>query len=69
MSQARYRVHLCMDYQGRNNCATASGNTEQFAIQTATTNACATIASGVTETMQCEHSSPSSVSWLKRPGN
>ena len=69
MSQARFRVDLCIDYQGRSNCATASGSTEQYTLQAAATNACATIASGVTETMQCEHTEPSHVSWLKRPGN
>jgi len=67
MNQARYRVQLCMDYQGRTNCATASGSTEEFAIRAATSNACATIASGVTETMQCEHAAPTNVRWLKRP--
>ena len=67
MSQARYRVELCIDYQGRSNCATASGSSDQFAIQAATTNACATLASGVTEVLQCEHTSPSRITWLKRP--
>ena len=69
MSQAKYRVEICMDYQGHSNCGTASGSTEQFALQAATTNACATISSGVTETMQCERTAPSSVKWMKRPGN
>jgi hypothetical protein len=67
MSQARYRVELCIDFNGRSNCASASGSTEQFTTQAATTNACATIASGVTEVMQCEHTPPSRVTWLKKP--
>ena len=67
MSQAQYRVQLCIDYQGRTNCGQASGSSEQFAVQAATTNACATISSGVTEVMQCEHTAPSKVTWLKRP--
>ena len=67
VSQARYRVELCIDYQGRTNCARAAGSSEQFAIQAATSNACATISSGVTEVMQCEHTNPSRITWLKRP--
>jgi len=67
MNQARYKVELCVDFQGRSNCGTASGSSEQFAMQAATSNACATIASGVTEVMQCERTNPSRVTWLKRP--
>lgn len=67
MNQAQYRVELCIDYQGRSNCAKASGSTEEFATRAATSNACATMASGVTEVMQCEHTQPSRITWLKRP--
>jgi hypothetical protein len=67
MSQAQYRVELCIDYNGRSNCARASGSTEQFTLQAATTNACATISSGVTEVLQCEHTQPARITWLKRP--
>lgn len=67
MGQAKYRVSLCIDYLGRSNCTTASGSSEQYAIQAATGNACATLSSGVTQVMQCEHTEPSRVQWLKRP--
>jgi len=67
MNLAQYRVEVCMAYQGRSECRTAAGSTEEFTLRTATTNACALIASGVTDSMACERSTPQSVKWLKRP--
>ncbi|MGA7412625.1 MAG: hypothetical protein WBW33_19255 [Bryobacteraceae bacterium] len=66
---ARYRVKVCMTYKGRTECRTVSSHTEEGAVRGATTNACADIASGVTETMGCEHVTPDSITWLERPGN
>ena len=67
MNLAQYRVEVCMTYQGRSECRTAAGSSEEFALRTATTNACALIASGVTDSMACERAAPQSVRWLKRP--
>lgn len=66
MNLARYRVEVCMGYNGRTNCRTASGSSEDFALRSAKTNACAGIASGVTETIGCEGATPEKVTWLKR---
>ena len=66
MNLARYRVEVCMAYNGQTNCRTASGSTEDFALRSARTNACAAIASGVTDTIGCEGSTPANVTWLKR---
>jgi len=65
MNLAGYRVEVCMNFQGRSNCRTASGSTEEFARRTATTNACAEIASGVTESIACEQTVPAKVTRLK----
>ncbi len=65
MGIAKYRVEVCIDYNGQSNCRTASADSEEHALRTATSNACATIASGVTEVMQCERVTPKSVKWLK----
>ncbi len=67
MSLAKYRVEVCMDYNGRSSCRTAAGSTEEFALRSATNNACALIASGVTDSMGCERTTPRTVTWLKRP--
>jgi Na+/alanine symporter len=63
----RYRVEACMAYQGRKACKTVSAKSEQAALRSAAENACADIASGVTDTMRCEQSEPQRVKWLARP--
>lgn len=55
------RLEVCMSYQGHDACATASGPTRDDAIRTAASTACAQIASGMTDSMACEHASPKSV--------
>jgi hypothetical protein len=62
---AAHRVEVCMEFHGMTSCRTASGSTEEFALRTATTNACATIASGVTDSMACDRTEPKKVTWLK----
>ena len=64
----RYRVSVCMAYSGRTSCRTVNAKSEAAAVRSATENACAEIASGVTDTMRCEQSEPQSVRWLNRPG-
>jgi hypothetical protein len=44
---------------------TASGSTLEFAQRTAISNACADIASGVTDSIACEQSTPSKLTRLK----
>ncbi len=61
---ARYRCEVCITYSGRSACRTAAARTRQEALRTATTNACAQIAAGVTETNQCENTQPDRVRWL-----
>jgi len=64
MGNARYRCEACMSFQGRSACRTAGASTKQQALRTATENACAQIASGVTDSIACENSPPTSVKWL-----
>ncbi len=64
-SASRYRCEVCMEFQGRTACRTASAATEPQARRTAQENACAQISSGVTDSMQCgTYTQPSSVKWL-----
>jgi hypothetical protein len=65
MNTAQHRVEVCMDFQGRRACRIASGASEEYALRAAITNACAQIASGVTETRGCESTTPASVTRLK----
>lgn len=60
---SKNRVEVCMQFDGRTSCRTAAGSTRDFAMRTAIQNACAQIASGVTDSMNCEHSEPVRVTW------
>jgi len=61
----KYRVEVCIEFQGRSACRTAGAATEQGALRTAQENACAQISSGVTDSMQCgNYTQPKSVKWL-----
>lgn len=66
LTRHRQRVEVCMQYQGRNSCRVASGATQDEALRAAVTNACALIAGGVTESQQCESSTPVSIKWLNQ---
>jgi hypothetical protein len=60
---AKFRVEVCMTFNGQTNCRTAAGSTQEFARRSATTNACAAIASGVTDSIACENTPPTKVTW------
>jgi hypothetical protein len=53
-----FRCEVCMTFEGRDACRAVDGAVEGETRQAAITNACAQIASGVTRTMACEHSTP-----------
>ncbi|MBV9771755.1 MAG: hypothetical protein JOZ32_19445 [Bryobacterales bacterium] len=65
MHIARYRVEVCVAFRGANQCRTASADTQEHALRSAQSNACALLVSGVTETMACERQVPTSVKWLE----
>ena len=60
-----YRVEVCMAYDGRNACRSASGADKEGALRTASDNACAQISSGMTDSMACGRSTPISIKWLE----
>ena len=64
MNLSSHRVEVCIDFQGRQECKIASGETRENAIRTAASNACAFLASGMTDSMACEHA-PSKIRDLK----
>ena len=61
MNMSQVKIKACMQYEGRTNCATASGATKEFATRTAISTACASISGGVTGTIGCEGSKPVSI--------
>lgn len=64
MNIAKYRVEVCVAFHGANQCRTASADSQNDALRSAQSNACALIASGVTDTMLCQQQTPTSVKWL-----
>ena len=56
-------VEVCMVFRGQRDCRKAHAKDFQQAVRTAITNACAQLASGVTDSGQCENTPPDSVTW------
>ena len=65
MSLKKSRVEVCMEFNGRTECRTASGRNQEQAQRTAIENACAILASGMTDSMACGRTPPQSVKVLK----
>lgn len=53
------RCEVCVDFKGRQACRAVDGDEEQETHMAAITNACALVASGVTDTVACQHAAPS----------
>jgi len=66
MNIAHYRVEVCIAFRGRTECRVASADSQDHALRSAHSNACALLVSGVTDTMQCERVEPASVKWLEK---
>jgi hypothetical protein len=59
-----HRVEVCIEFNGRESCRTASGATREAAQRTATDNACALISSGMSESIACTNTPPKKITWL-----
>ena len=66
MGLGQYSCEVCMTYNARPNCSTASAPTREEATRTATDVACAPISSGMTESIQCSNTPPDSVTCTKQ---
>jgi len=53
-----HRCSVCINFRGQEVCRTVDGATEQEARSSAITNACAFLASGVTDSLACERTQP-----------
>jgi len=56
-----YRCSVCMNFRGEGVCRTVDAPTEQEARSSAVTNACAFLASGVTDSLACERTQPAKI--------
>jgi len=57
----RVRCEVCIEFGGRRACRAVDGASEEQARASAINNACAFLASGVTDSMACERTPPSSL--------
>ena len=61
---SKYRVEICIAFQGRSECRTARAATHNEALRTATDNACSFMAGGQSEFERCRNTPPTSEKWL-----
>jgi hypothetical protein len=60
-----FHCRVCITFDGRRDCRTASAETKQEALNAAITNACGVLSSGVVESNKCQTTAPDSIEWLK----
>jgi hypothetical protein len=53
-----FECEVCMTFEGRDVCRTTTGKTEVEGMRTGIDNACAQLASGVTDSMRCGRTQP-----------
>ena len=61
LSLGGYSCEVCMEFRGQSKCRSARGSTQEEARRTALDNACAFLASGVTDSIACTNTPPRSV--------
>lgn len=57
-AHATEQCEVCMQYNGRQNCAKAAGRTVDQATEGAHTTACGPLVSGMNETIACQRTPP-----------
>ncbi len=55
---ARYECDVCVTFGSQRVCRTAASGDRKAAIESAVTSACATLASGMTESIRCQNTPP-----------
>ena len=62
LGQNKLTCEVCVTYKGHSKCRSAAGPTRDQTIQVAQDNACAFLATGMTENIQCGQRQPDRVS-------
>ena len=65
-ARATEECTVCIEFNGRSNCATAAGRTAAEATETAHNTACGPIASGMNQSIACGNRAPLSVQCRNR---
>lgn len=58
INESTFNCRVCMSFNGKQNCSKAVGTDRDSCLSTARDNACALIASGMTDSIRCSQSSP-----------
>ena len=58
LQQTKVSCEVCISFRGRTQCRNALGSTRDEAIRTATDNACAYLASGMADSIECSSTPP-----------
>jgi hypothetical protein len=58
---AQYECDVCVTFQNGRVCRTAASGERKAAIESAVTSACASLASGMTESIRCQNTAPDSI--------
>lgn len=61
LSESSVTCEVCVEFNEKTNCAKASGENRLTCQTTATDTACALVASGVQQSIQCSQKKPASV--------
>ena len=61
MTIPQFECVVCVTFQGEKTCRTAASGTKEASVESAVTSACGTMASGMTESIRCQHTTPDSV--------
>ncbi len=62
MTIAEYECEVCVTFHNRTVCRTAASGTRDASIDSAVTSACATLTSGMTESIRCQNTEPDRIS-------
>lgn len=62
MSSSAVSCEVCVDFNGRQNCAVAEAVDRESAMQTAQMTACGPVAQGMAQSINCQNAVPSSQS-------
>jgi len=66
MTITHLECDVCVTFQGVQACRTAASGDRKATVESAVTSACATLASGMTESIRCQNTPPDSVTCRQR---
>ena len=61
MARVERQCELCIEYRGQTECRSGAGATDEEARAAATMTACAELASGMAESINCQNTWPKSI--------